>query len=98
MTKRVKKQYSEEFRREAVALITKQGYSVSEAASSLGVQGRLLYHWKAGFEAERSAVLNADERAELIRLRKENQTLKMEKDILKKASALLLMESKPPLK
>lgn len=35
-----------------------------------------------------------DERAELMRLRKENKELRMEKDILKKASALLLKETK----
>ncbi|EKT61929.1 transposase IS3/IS911 family protein [Providencia alcalifaciens Dmel2] len=38
--------------------------------------------------------MNSDERAELLRLRKENKELRMEKEILKKASALLLKETK----
>lgn len=38
--------------------------------------------------------LNTDERAELLKLRKENKELRMEKEILKKASALLLKETK----
>jgi len=74
MTKRKNRSYTDEFRREAVALITEQGYSVSKAAASLGVTDKLLYNWKAKFEAEKSgSVLSPDERAELIRLRKENQ-------------------------
>ena len=95
MTKRKNRSYTQEFRQEAVALVTEQGYSVAKAAASLGITDKLLYSWKAKFEAQRSgASLNADERAELKRLRKENKDLRMEKDILKKASALLLKETK----
>lgn len=47
MTKRKNRSYTDEFRREAVALITEQGYSVSKAAASLGVTDKLLYNWKA---------------------------------------------------
>jgi len=95
MTKRINRSYTAEFKQEAVALVTEQGYSVSKAAASLGITDKLLYNWKAKFEAEQSgASLNTDERAELLRLRKENKELRMEKEILKKASALLLKETK----
>lgn len=95
MTKRKNRSYTNEFKQEAVALVTEQGYSVPKAAASLGITDKLLYNWKAKFEAEQSGVaLSTDERAELIRLRKENKDLRMEKDILKKASALLLKETK----
>lgn len=95
MTKRMNRTYTDEFKQEAVALVTEQGYSVAKAAASLGIADKLLYNWKAKFEAEQSGVdLTADERAELIRLRKENKELRMEKEILKKASALLLKETK----
>ena len=44
--KRVYKTYTQEFKKEAVALVTDQGYSVAEAARSLGVNTNLLYKWK----------------------------------------------------
>ncbi|HEK0413980.1 TPA: hypothetical protein SMP28_002426 [Proteus mirabilis] len=48
---------------------------------------KLLYNWKAKFDAEQSgSSLNSDERAELLRFRKENKELRMEKEILKKAA------------
>ena len=95
MTKRTNRSYTAEFKQEAVALVTEQGYSVPKAAASLGITDKLLYNWKAKVEAEQSgASLNADERAELLRLRKENKELRMEKESLKKASALLLKETK----
>lgn len=95
MTKRKNRSYTNEFKQEAVALVTEQGYSVPKAAASLGITDKLLYNWKAKFEAQQSGTaLNADERAELLRLRKENKELRMEKDILKKASALLLKETR----
>ncbi len=95
MTKRKNRSYTNEFKQEAVALVLEQGYTVPKAAASLGIKDTLLYNWKAKFEAEQSGVaLDADERAELKRLRKENKDLRMEKEILKKASALLLKETK----
>ncbi|TMP42274.1 IS3 family transposase [Pseudoalteromonas citrea] len=91
MTKRTNRNYTAEFKQEAVALVTEQGYSVPKAAASLGITDKILYNWKAKFEAEQSGTsLSADERTELLRLRKENKELRMEKEILKKASALLL--------
>ncbi|WP_286245490.1 IS3 family transposase [Pseudoalteromonas sp. MM1] len=90
MTRRKNKSYTTEFKQEAVALVTEQGYSVSEAAASLGVTTKLIYNWKAKFEEQQTGnSLNEDERAELKRLRKENKDLKMEKEILKKPQRLL---------
>ena len=72
MTKRTNRSYTAEFKQEAVALVAEQGYSVSKAAASLGITDKLLYNWKAKFEAEQSgSILSADERAELLKLRKE---------------------------
>lgn len=51
MTKRKNKTYTTEFKQEAVALVTEQGYSVSEAAASLGITTKLIYNWKAKLEA-----------------------------------------------
>ena len=84
-SKRTNKQYSTEFKEEAVALIHDQGYSVAEAAKSLGIGTSLLYKWKDSIEAQRAGkVLAEDELSELKRLRSESKTLRMEKEILKK--------------
>ena len=93
--KRKRREYTEEFKREAVALVTEQGYKPSEAARSLGIGNDLVRRWKREFEEEASGVgLNEDEREELKRLRKENRLLKMEKEILKKASQYFAKEMK----
>lgn len=93
--KRTYKQYPKEFKEEAVALIHEQGYSVAEAAKSLGIATNMLYKWKEKFEAEQDGkVLAEDEREELKRLRHEVKALRMEKEILKKASAFFAKEMK----
>ena len=93
--KRTYKQYSKEFKEEAVALVRDQGYSVPEAAKSLGIASNMLYRWKECFEAQlEGKVLSEDERAELKQLRKENKALRMEKKKIKKASAFFAKEMK----
>jgi Transposase. len=93
--KRTYKQYPKEFKEEAVALVREQGYSVPEAAKSLGIATNMLYKWKEKVESsEAGEVLAEDERVELKRLRKENKELRMEKEILKKASAFFAKEMK----
>jgi len=93
--KRSYKRYPKEFKEEAVALIRDQGYSVPEAAKSLGVASNLLYRWKDQQEVlSVGSELAEEERTELQRLRKENKTLRMEKEILKKASAFFAKEMK----
>jgi len=92
---RKRRNYTEDFKRDAVALVTEQGYKTSEAARSLDIGDNLIRRWKREFEEEASgARLGADEREELKRLRKENRLLRMEKDILKKASAYFAKEMK----
>ena len=93
--KRTYKQYSKEFKEEAVALVREQGYSVPDAAKSLGIASNMLYRWKEKIESQLDGkVLSEDERTELKQLRKENKTLRMEKEILKKASAFFAKEMK----
>ncbi|MCF6194022.1 MAG: IS3 family transposase [Kangiellaceae bacterium] len=88
--KRTYKKYSKEFKEEAVALVREQGYSVPEAARSLGIASNMLYRWKERFEAQlEGKVLSEDERDELTQLRKEVKTLRMEKEIFKKGECLL---------
>ena len=91
--KRKRSSYTEDFKREAVALVTEQGYTISGAARSLDIGANLLGRWRRQFEEEASGIrLNGDEREELKRLRKEVRQLRMEKEILKKASQYFAKE------
>lgn len=94
-TKRANRSYTKEFKEEAVSLVLDQGYSVTEAANSLGVTSKAIYNWKQKIEDQKSGkLLSDDERTELIKLRKENKRLLMEREILKKASAFFAKEMK----
>ena len=94
-TRRVRRTFSEEFKRDAVSLVTDQGYSLAEASRSLGLHSNLIRNWKQKFMSENNvqAVLSEDEKVELKRLREEVRKLRMERDILKKATAFFAKES-----
>lgn len=91
-----RRRHSEEFKREAVQLVTSKGYSVAEAARSLGIGENQLRTWKKKYGSEGKETgpsLTNTEREELVRLRKENARLLMEREILKKATAFFAKES-----
>ncbi len=97
MKKRKRRNYTQEFKEEAVKLITEQGYSFAEAGRNLGVNPNLLSRWKkdiegtGGNESPLSSAVSVQ--SELKRLRKENKRLRMEREILKKAAAFFAKES-----
>lgn len=82
-----KRKFTPDFKKEAVALVTEQDYTVARAAASLGISAKTLHTWVTLARNQHDGVLSDDERAELKRLRKENKELRLEKEILKKASA-----------
>ncbi len=87
--------YTDEFKREAVKLVTEQRYSLAEAARNLGVHANLLRTWKrkiAAADEQYEAGLTEDEHMEMARLRAEVKRLRMERDILKKATAFFANE------
>jgi transposase len=91
------RKFTEEFRREAVKLVTERGYTMREAAQSLGIRAQLICEWKkrigtASPVGQTRSALSSDERAELERLRSENKRLLMEREILKKAAAFFANE------
>ena len=93
--KRSYKQYPMEFKEEAVALVTEQGYTVPKAAEALGVATNMLYRWKENAEKKNAGIILSEaERTELKSLRKEVKTLRVEKEILKKASVFFAKEMK----
>lgn len=92
---RQRRNYPEHFKRGAVALVTEQGYSISETSRSLDIGPNLLGRWKREYEAQaKGESLDHDEREELKHLRRENRELRMEKEILKKATAYFAKEMK----
>jgi transposase len=89
--------YTPEFKAEAVKLVTERGHSVAEAARSLGIHDTLLRSWKQALEAQGEQAFPGHGKVppfeeELRRLRAENQRLRAERDILKKATALFAQE------
>jgi transposase len=96
MGKSKRRNYSKEFKEEAVKLVSEQGYSFAEAGRNLGVNPNLLSRWKREIEGEEvsSPGSTVALHAELQRLRKENKQLKLEREILKKAAAFFAKEQK----
>lgn len=87
--------YPEQFKKEAVSLVTERGYSIVQAAQVVDTSEKNLQRWvKQQAQEISDERLDADERAELNRLRREVKTLRMEKEILKKASAFFAQEMK----
>ena len=93
-----RRNYTREFKIEAVRRIVAEGKSLAEIARELGLGESLLRSWKTALAAEGEQAfpgkghLPAVEE-ELRRLRAENQRLRMEREILKKATAFFARES-----
>ena len=90
--------FSREFKIEAVKLVTEQGHGVSQAAESLGIGANLLRKWREKFAEQgqeafpgKGKLTATDE--EMRKLREECRRLRMERDILKKATAFFAKES-----
>lgn len=96
--KRKRRTHSQEFKKEAVALVVEHGYSYAEAGRSLGVNGALIGRWHrqlrdTGLEAFPGKGKRTAEQQRIHELEEENRRLKMEKEILKKATAFFAKES-----
>jgi transposase len=92
-----RRQYTKEFKVEAVRLIVEEGRRISELARELGIAENLLHRWKKKSEAGKIDPFPGKGRLspeddELRQLRRENKRLRMERDILKKAVAIFSEE------
>jgi len=95
---RSRRTYTPEFKAEAVKLVIEQGYSVAEAARSLGVHQTVLRSWKQALQTKGDQAFPGQGKLpaieeELRRLRVENKRLQAERDILKKAAAFFAREA-----
>lgn len=93
-----RRQFSREFKVEAVKLVTERGVSVRQAANDLDVGETVLRRWMRELDGDPQQAFPGKgvmkpEQAEIERLRKEVAKLKMERDILKKAAAFFAKES-----
>jgi transposase len=91
--RRKQRRYSPEFKTEAVRLVTETDEPVAKIARDLGVSVRSVENWVNATRPEPRVPLSEDERSELERLRRENRRVRMERDILKKATAFFARQS-----
>ncbi len=89
--------FSREFKLAAVKKVVERGMSCSEVARDLGIRDNLIRNWRKSFEEDGTLTAEVSDsvstEAELKRLRAEVRQLKMERDILKKATAFFAKEN-----
>lgn len=85
--------YSPEFRIEAVRLVRSSTDPLAKVARDLGINPETLRLWVQAAQPPSAVPLTDDERGELGRLRREVRELRMERDILKKATAFFAKQS-----
>ena len=92
-----RRQFTKEFKTEAVRLVVEEGRRISEVARGLGINENLLHRWKNKSDEGKAEPFPGKGRLspeddELRQLRRENKRLRMERDILKKAVAIFSEE------
>ena len=95
--KRARRSFTDEFKAGAVRLVLEEGKTVAQVARDLDLTASALGGWVQQARADRSkgkTGLTTAEREELAHLRKENRSLRMERDFLKKAAAFFAKENK----
>ena len=91
-----RREFTPEFKDEAVKLVVNTGRPVATVARELGIVEQTLGNWVKAHRARHEAgdeALTEEERAELVRLRKEVAELKMDRAFLKKASLFFAQEA-----
>ena len=95
--KRTRRTFSREYKLAAVKKVIEQGLSYCEVARDLGIGDTLIHNWRKAFELDGTLQAEVNQspsvEAELNRLREENRQLRMEREILKKATAFFAKEN-----
>jgi transposase len=92
---RTRRSFTDECKRDAVAMVLDDGNQIVDVAVRLGVGGGTLGSWvrQARIDRGQRAGVTTSERTELAELRRENARLRMERDLLKRATAFWVKES-----
>jgi transposase len=93
---RSRREFTPEYKDEAVKLVVTTGRAVATVTRELGVNEATLGRWVAAFKARNATgqtEVTESERAELLRLRQENMDLKMDRAFLEKASIFFAQEA-----
>jgi transposase len=91
-----RRQFDQEFRAGAVRIVRETGKPIAQVARELGINAGTLANWVATDRRARergNGGLSEGERAELVRLRRENAELAMERDVLKRSVALWVKDA-----
>ena len=96
--KRTRRTFARDYKLAAIKKEIEQSLSYSEVARDLGIRDTLIHNWRKAFETDGTRLQtevnqSPSVEAELKRLREENRQLKMERDILKKATAFFAKEN-----
>lgn len=94
-SKRKRRQYSDEFKADAVAIVRTSDKSIAQVARELGIGESTLGYWVSRDRIDRGERegVSTSERAELAELRRDNARLRMERDLLKRAVAFWVKET-----
>jgi transposase len=95
----VRREFSKEFKMDAISLVLEQGYTRVKAAESLGIAPTLLGRWVREYLSDEGDAFRGrgnlrPEQEEIRQLKEEVKRLKMEKEILKKAAVFFAKETK----
>lgn len=90
---RTRRSFTKEFKREVVRRITEGGQNISQVGRDLGIRDTVVGRWKRDYDQDGETAFPGTghlkpEDGELRQLRRENERLRMERDILKKAAAI----------
>ena len=91
----VRRKFDEDVKHGAVQIVRQTGKPIAQVARDIGINEGTLGNWVRQARVDRGerAGLTTGERAELAELRRENARLRMERDLLKRATAFWVKES-----